>query len=106
MYSLPTSTTLAVFTIASAASIEPIKPFVSTIPNASWAISSVLSPFQRSACANQTVLPAAFELIAGNLGLQADWSRTLTDCRRGSQCDYDRHRASTSGWPDWNPCGC
>src|SRR4029453_7347057 len=35
MYSLPTSTTLAVLTIASAASTEPINPRVSTIPSAS-----------------------------------------------------------------------
>ena len=35
MYSLPTSTTLAALTMASAASIEPIRPLVSTIPNAS-----------------------------------------------------------------------
>src|ERR1043165_5440808 len=38
MYSLPTSTTLAAFTIASAASTEPIRPRVSTIPSASDAI--------------------------------------------------------------------
>src|SRR5688500_3384609 len=37
MYSLPTRTTFAAFTIASAASIDPIRPRVSTIPNASTA---------------------------------------------------------------------
>src|SRR4051812_43083626 len=35
MYSLPASTTLAALTMASAASIEPISPLVSTIPSAS-----------------------------------------------------------------------
>jgi hypothetical protein len=35
MYSLPTSTTLAAFTIASAASTDPMSPLVSTIPSAS-----------------------------------------------------------------------
>ena len=35
MYSLPTSTTFAALTIASAASMDPINPFVSTIPSAS-----------------------------------------------------------------------
>src|ERR1700676_824386 len=35
MYSLPTSTTFAVFTIASAASTAPMRPLVSTIPRAS-----------------------------------------------------------------------
>src|SRR5689334_10144987 len=38
MYSLPTSTTLAALTIASAASTEPIRPRVSTMPSASDAI--------------------------------------------------------------------
>src|SRR5688572_31223025 len=38
MYSLPISTTLAAFTMASAASIEPISPLVSTIPSASRVI--------------------------------------------------------------------
>src|SRR5215470_12486813 len=38
MYSLPTSTTLAALTIASAASTEPISPRVSTMPSASDAI--------------------------------------------------------------------
>src|SRR5580704_1821906 len=35
MYSLPTSATLAAFTMASAASTEPMSPTVSTIPSAS-----------------------------------------------------------------------
>src|SRR5437660_2007177 len=35
IYSLPINTTLAAFTIASAASMAPTKPFVSIIPNAS-----------------------------------------------------------------------
>src|SRR5713101_6075346 len=35
MYSLPTSTTFAVFTIASAASTAPMRPLVSIIPRAS-----------------------------------------------------------------------
>src|SRR5262245_32683096 len=35
MYSWPTSTTFAAFTMASAASIEPVSPRVSTIPSAS-----------------------------------------------------------------------
>src|SRR5436189_1518957 len=35
MYSLPTRVTLAAFTIASAASTEPIRPFVSIMPSAS-----------------------------------------------------------------------
>src|SRR5262245_61470216 len=35
MYSFPASTTLAALTIASAASMEPINPFVSTRPSAS-----------------------------------------------------------------------
>src|SRR5262245_11389439 len=35
MYSLPTSTTFAALTIASAASIDPTSPLVSTIPSAS-----------------------------------------------------------------------
>src|SRR6266849_2463552 len=34
MYSLPTSTTFAVFTIASAASTAPMRPLVSIIPRA------------------------------------------------------------------------
>ena len=38
MYSLPTRDTFAAFTIASAASTEPINPFVSTSPSASCAI--------------------------------------------------------------------
>src|SRR5688500_9558494 len=38
MYSLPTRTTFAAFTIASAASTEPMRPRVSTIPSASDAI--------------------------------------------------------------------
>src|SRR5215207_11004443 len=38
MYSLPINTTLAALTMASAASIEPIRPFVSTIPSASSVI--------------------------------------------------------------------
>src|ERR1051325_9480775 len=40
MYSLPTSTTLAALTIASAASTEPIRPRVSTMPSASDAMCS------------------------------------------------------------------
>src|SRR6186997_1752092 len=38
MYSLPTSSTLAALTIASAASIDPISPRVSTMPSASDAM--------------------------------------------------------------------
>src|SRR5678816_3978421 len=38
MYSLPTRTTLAAFTIASAASTDPIRPRVSTMPSASDAM--------------------------------------------------------------------
>src|SRR6266478_532384 len=38
MYSLPTRTTLAALTIASAASIAPTSPLVSTIPSASMVI--------------------------------------------------------------------
>src|SRR2546428_7569990 len=40
MYSLPTSVTFAAFTIASAASTDPIKPLVSIIPNASAAMAA------------------------------------------------------------------
>src|SRR5262245_14564736 len=36
MYSFPISATLAAFTIASAASTDPMRPFVSMSPRASW----------------------------------------------------------------------
>ena len=38
IFSLPTSSTLAALSIASAASIAPTRPLVSTIPNASCVI--------------------------------------------------------------------
>src|SRR3954467_7827788 len=47
MYSLPTSTTLAAFTIASAASMAPTRPLVSTIPSASMLIAGDYIPRAR-----------------------------------------------------------
>src|SRR3989442_93252 len=44
MYSLPTRTTLAVFTIASAGSTAPMRPLVSIIPSASKGIISEQRP--------------------------------------------------------------
>src|SRR5690242_2500562 len=41
MYSRPTNTTLAALTMASAASIDPTRPFVSIIPSASMPASMV-----------------------------------------------------------------
>src|SRR5688572_6839210 len=46
MYSLPTSTTFAALTIASAASIDPMSPLVSTMPSASRFIPT---PLRRTA---------------------------------------------------------
>src|SRR5436190_12046412 len=43
MYSLPTTTTLAVFTMTSAASIAPTRPLVSIIPRASNGTSRTLT---------------------------------------------------------------
>src|SRR5437667_9278643 len=47
MYSLPTSVTLAAFTIASAASIEPMRPLVSTSPSASAAMDKIAANSNR-----------------------------------------------------------
>src|ERR1035437_6184493 len=54
MYSLPTRMTLAAFTIASAASTAPIRPWVSIIPNASSDMARTLTDCRR--CGNCTML--------------------------------------------------
>src|SRR5216683_6183916 len=54
MYSLPIRETLAAFTMASAASIEPMRPFVSTIPNASAGMARTLTDCRR--CGNYTII--------------------------------------------------
>src|ERR687893_477537 len=63
MYSLPTRTTLAALTIASAASMEPMRPLVSTIPSASDAI-GVSSPNSIIPTPMPTLFPRVVILVA------------------------------------------
>src|SRR5687768_16515350 len=53
MYSLPIRVTFAAFTIASAASMEPMRPFVSTMPSASAAMS------RRNVTELRSIIPAS-----------------------------------------------
>src|SRR5687768_16324847 len=58
MYSLPTSTTFAALTIASAASTEPIRPRVSTMPSASDAI-----------CRRNSIIPSRMNTVRAVVGM-------------------------------------
>src|ERR1700722_16628945 len=89
MYSLPISETLAALTIASAASIEPIRPFVSMSPSASLDIARGAPPPHPAPlprwdqyCAHHCTFLAR---AAG--GLASDGlARTLTNCGKCSNC--------------------
>src|SRR5215469_12239805 len=77
MYSLPTSTTFAAFTIASAASTAPTNPLVSIIPSASIFIENIPPPkaillsFERELWREIHRLTERFKLTKTDLSRQA-----------------------------------
>src|SRR5262245_19478422 len=77
MYSLPARTTFAVLTIASAASMEPISPFVSTRPRASDISVSFAC---LAGVLNGVSVPS------GKLGLRRARGRRLTYCSSWNNC--------------------
>jgi len=106
MYSLPTRSTLAVLTMASAASMAPTRPLVSTMPSASMAIA--LSFFRRgSECSTLTpcglhpvlftVCPTSIahaSVITGDFQMQARSFR-VEDPRRGPRRSWPSFLPST-----------
>ncbi len=88
MYSLPTSTTFAAFTIASAASIDPINPLVSTIPSASSDI--LWDPQSRPAGPGIGLRQSESDITTRRTTASRLWNeRRLTYCSTCDNCGTD-----------------
>src|SRR5258706_15358576 len=68
MYSLPISVTLAAFTIASAASTDPMKPLVSMSPSASCDINAANDNINVVVSVQSASLQSASRVVTGGTG--------------------------------------